>query len=135
MWYKDFNNIYCQDSQMLYDFINKYNVISYNKVGECIPTNIRNTLETGRYYPSFRTNKNKENAIDRSMIDHAYFFKTKNHGLMYVSHPYNDYNELIKYFNESWQEEHGLNVEIYKPNYSWYHENTCMVIFRTRYEN
>ena len=132
MWSKDFADIYCQDSQKLYDFIRKYNVISYKKAGECIPYNIRKTLETGRYSPTCRTINCKGNKIDRTMIDHAYFFKTSNQGNIYVSHPYNDYNELIQYFNESWQEEQGLNVTIYKQRDSWYHENTCMVVFTIR---
>ena len=137
MWSKDFDNIYCENEDKLKEFIKENNIFSYNKQHEIWPCQIKKTIETGKYRPihyllGHYDDKYKEELMDNSIIDHAYFFKTKDNKVIYVSNSYLDYNDLLNYFNEDWQNKFDINVKVLKAEESWYNNCTCMIVFSAR---
>lgn len=134
MWNKELDNIYCEEKEKFKKFIKENNIVSYNKQHEVWPGQIKKTLETGRYRPmqyllGHYNDKYKDELMDNTIIDHAYFFKTNNNQVIYVSNSYLDYNTLLNYFNTEWQKKYQLNVTIYESSKSWYNDSTCMIIF------
>ena len=59
--------------------------------------------------------------------DHAAYFKTTDSRVMYVSQPYGELEDIAARVKD-WDKQHGLKVEIFGPEYSWYNEHSNLVL-------
>lgn len=90
--------------------------------------NVLNYLRTGRSTignPDHKTNFPPH-------IDHVSFFKTTTPLKVWlVFHPYKEVDD-IRVDIENWCYEYDLIAEFFSSEYSWYNDNTCMVVVTTK---
>ena len=85
-------------------------------------------LETGRSNVGF-PNHNSNNP---PYMDHVSFFKsTYPFRVWLVYHPYQKADQIADEVIE-WAEYYGLVAEVFPSEYSWYHQETAMVVITTR---
>ena len=133
-WDKSCETRYANRREIFEAFKARYNIKSCWDLGaEQSLKHLKGVLRTGidirrghfYYIRDGRLESDEYLCFDIS--DHAAYFKTTDNRVIYASQPYADADDISARVKD-WDIIHCLKVEVFGPEYSWYHEQSNLVL-------
>ena len=128
-WSKNCKTRYNNRKDIFEAFKARYKIKScWDRGGEHSLIHLKGVLRFGKdlCYRSWRV-WTPENHLWVDISDHGAYFKTADNRVIYASQPYGEL-EAITAIVKDWDIIHGLKVEVFGPEYSWYNEHSNLVL-------